>query len=93
MPGEGGGVLAEVAAQPERADEVVAPGELAHDPRRAVRAAVVDQDRLDHPGQVAVVGHEALGQRLDVRDQGGEVAFAPIDGDYDRDAVLLGRGA
>ena len=88
--GQGRRVLAEVAAQPDRAHPVVGRGEGADGVVGGVGAAVVHEDDLGDP-VVAPRRGDPVGDRggdlLDDRPQG---AFALVDGDDDRDQVRRG---
>ena len=90
MPGQGRRVLAEVAAQPDRAHPVVGRGERADGVVGGVGAAVVHEDDLGDavgaPGRGDPVGDRGR-ELLDDRGQG---AFALVDGDDDGDQVRRG---
>ena len=89
--GERRGVLAEVARQPDRADDVVGRGQLADGVVGGGRAVVVDE--VDLRDAVAAAARRdgsgrSAGRSRRARGQG---AGAAVDRDHDGDGVDLGR--
>ena len=69
--GQRRGVLAEVAAEPDRADEVVLGRQLAHHPGGVVGTVVVDQQHLGHPERHPAGGDDVAGEREELGEDRG----------------------
>ncbi len=88
---EGRGVLPEVAAQPDRADEGVQSPQLADDAGGPVAAVVEDEEDLGDGVAVAVAADLRRGERLDLGEQRLERELALVYGDDDGDGVVRGE--
>ena len=85
--GEGRRVLAEVAAQPDRAHPVVGAGQGADGVVGRVGAAVVDEHDLGDPVAAALRGDPVSDRGRELVDDGAEGALTLVDRDDDRDLV------
>ena len=80
-------MLAEVAGQPEDADERVPLGEPSHDLGRAVQRPVVHEHQLRDAVRAAPRRLLRVRQRSDLRGEGAEGVLPLEDGNHDRHLV------